>query len=82
LFGLFNGTLIIAIIILLLNLSPLESVIRKGTSNSRIITTIRVITERIETDYPEIKKLQKPVQEKMKKVEEEIDERFKDALID
>ena len=82
LFGLFNGALIIAIIILLLNLSPLESAIRKGTSNSRIITTIRLITERIETDYPEIKKLQKPVQEKMKKVEEEIDEKFKDALID
>ena len=82
LFGLFNGALIIAIIILLLNISPLESTIRKGTSSSRIITTIRAITDKIETDYPQMKKLQKPLQEKMKKVEEEIDEKFKDAMID
>ena len=82
LFGLFNGALIIAIIILLLNISPLESTIRKGTSSSRIITTIRAITDKIETDYPHIQKLQKPLQEKMKKVEEEIDEKFKDAIID
>ncbi len=82
LFGLFNGALIIAIIILLVNLSPLESTIHKGTSDSRIIATIRTITERIETDYPKIKELQKPVQEKMKKVEEEIDKKFKDAMID
>ena len=81
-FGLFNGVLIIAIIILLLNISPLDSTIRKSTSNSRIITSIRVITDKIETDYSQMKKLKKPIHEKMKKVEEEIDERFKDALID
>lgn len=81
-FGLFNGALIIAIVILLLNISPLDSTIRKSTSNSRIITSIRVIIDKIETDYSQMKKLKKPIQEKMKKVGEEIDDKFKDALID
>ncbi|MCK4654938.1 MAG: CvpA family protein [Candidatus Cloacimonetes bacterium] len=88
LFGLFCGTLIIAIILIVLNISPFEKSIREFTSDSKIVTTVRTITDKLESRYPEIKDIKKPFQEQMNKVEksiaektEDVEEKFKDKLI-
>jgi len=67
LFGVFNGTLIIAIIFLLLNLLPFEEQIRDFTSSSEIAVNIRNVTDKIELKYPGLK-------EKMQNVGKNIDE--------
>ena len=67
LFGIFNGTLIIAIIFLLLNLLPFEEQIRDFTSSSEIAVNIRNVTDKIELKYPGLK-------EKMQNVGKNIDE--------
>ena len=55
LFGIFNGALIIAIILLLLNLLPFEKQIRDFTSSSKIATNIRNVTDKVESKYPGLK---------------------------
>ncbi len=89
LFGLFNGTLIIAIILIILNISPFERDVRKFTSNSRIATTVRIITDKLEARYPKIKDITKPFQEQMNKIEKgienkakEVEEKFRDKIVD
>lgn len=67
LFGVFNGTLIIAIILLLLNLLPFEEHIRDFTSSSKITVNIRKVTDKIELKYPGLK-------EKMQNIGKDIDE--------
>lgn len=54
LFGLFCGILIIAIILIVLNISPFEKSIREFTSDSKIVTTVRIITDKLESRYPNI----------------------------
>ncbi|MDP8204870.1 MAG: CvpA family protein [Candidatus Tenebribacter mawsonii] len=66
-FGVFNGTLIIAIVLLLLNLLPFEKQIRNFTSSSTIADNIRNITDKIELKYPGLK-------EKVQSVGKDIDE--------
>ena len=89
LFGLFNGTLIIAIILIILNISPFEKDVRKFTSNSRIATTVRIITDKLEARYTKIKDITKPFQEQMNKIEKgienkakEVEEKFRDKIVD
>ncbi|MDA3813398.1 MAG: CvpA family protein [Candidatus Cloacimonetes bacterium] len=67
LFGVFNGALIIAIILLLLNLLPFNEQIRDFTSSSKITENIRKVTDKIELKYPGLK-------EKMQNMEKDIDE--------
>ena len=66
-FGVFNGTLVIAIILLLLNLLPFEDHIRDFTSPSKIVVNIRNVTDKIELKYPGLR-------EKIKSVGKDIDE--------
>ena len=54
-FGIFNGVLIIAILLLLLNLFPLRKHIRDYTSTSIIATNILNVTDKIELEYPGLK---------------------------
>ena len=65
-FGVFNGVLIIAILLLLLNLLPFEEQIRDFTSSSKIAVNIRYVTDKIELKYPGLK-------EKMQNVGKDID---------
>jgi len=66
-FGIFNGSLLIAIILLLLNLLPFEKQIRDFTSTSIIAVNIRNVTDKIELKYPGLK-------EKIQNVGKDIDE--------
>ncbi|MBT3755477.1 MAG: CvpA family protein [Candidatus Cloacimonetes bacterium] len=66
-FGVFNGTMIIAIVLLLLNLLPFEKQIRNFTSSSTIANNIRIATDKIELKYPGLK-------EKIQSVGKDIDE--------
>ena len=66
-FGIFNGSLIIAIILLLLNMLPFEEQIRDYTSSSEIVVNIRKVTDDIEFKYPGLK-------EKMQNAGKTIDE--------
>ncbi len=66
-FGVFNGTMIIAIVLLLLNLLPFEKQIRNFTSSSTIADNIRIATDKIEFKYPGLK-------EKIQSVGKDIDE--------
>ncbi len=66
-FGVFNGALIIAIILLLLNLLPFEEQICDFTSSSKITINIRNVTDKIELKYPGLK-------EKIQNVGKDIDE--------
>lgn len=54
-FGIFNGVLIIAIFLLLLNLFPLRKHIRVYTSDSIITTNILNVTDKIEIKHKGIK---------------------------
>ena len=54
-FGIFNGVLIIAIFLLLLNLFPLKKHIRVYTFDSIIVTNILNITDKIELKHKGIK---------------------------
>ena len=54
-FGVFNGVLIIAIFLLLLNLFPLRKHIRVYTSDSIIATNILNVTDKIELKHKGIK---------------------------
>lgn len=80
LFGVFNGTLLIAIILLLLNLLPFEEQIHDYTSSSIIITNIRNATDKIELEYPEIKKKVQSIGKDIDKKTEEIEKQIKDKI--
>ncbi|MBN2461182.1 MAG: CvpA family protein [Candidatus Cloacimonetes bacterium] len=62
-FSLFCGVLIIAILIILANISPFEKEIREFTSASYIISTIRTTTEKLESRYQKIEEIKKPIKD-------------------
>ncbi len=67
LFGLFNGVLLIALLMIILNISPFEKEIRKITAKSYILNVVRAITDEIEDRYPQIEKIKKPIRKKLDK---------------
>jgi len=79
-FGVFNGTLIIAIILLLLNLLPFEKQIRNFTSTSTITTNIRYLTDKIELKYPGFKEKVQNVGKDLDEKTEEIEKKIKDTI--
>ena len=78
-FGVFNGAMIIAIILLLLNLLPFEKRIRKVTASSVIIVNIQKVTDKIELKYPGLKEkvqsLGKDIDKKSEEIEQFIDDK-------
>ncbi|MBC8383994.1 MAG: CvpA family protein, partial [Candidatus Cloacimonetes bacterium] len=71
-FGLLNGALIIAIILVALELTPLRKYVPKYTKNSVIVKYIRYGTNLIEGNLPELDSIIKPIEDKIQKVDEEI----------
>jgi uncharacterized membrane protein required for colicin V production len=67
LLGLFNGILILAIILMMLNLLPIKDRVKDYTSSSKIVVNIRNITDKIELKYPGLR-------EKINSVGKDIDE--------
>lgn len=80
LFSVFNGTLIIAIILLMLNLLPYEKQIRNFTSSSTITTNIRYLTDKIELKYPGLKEKVQKVGKDIDKKTEEIGTKIKEQI--
>lgn len=79
-FGVLNGTLIIAIMLLLLNLLPFEKQIRDFTSTSTITSNILNLTDKIELKYPGLKKKVQNVGKDIDKKTEEIEKKIKDTI--
>ncbi len=79
-FGVFNGALIIAIILLLLNLLPFEEQIRDYTSSSKIAMNIRNITDKIELKYPGIKEKVHSIEKDINDKTEELEKQIKDKI--
>jgi membrane protein required for colicin V production len=81
-FGILNGLLLIAVLIIISDVLPFKKEIREFTDKSYIVRNLRVITEEIETKYPRIRSYQEPLKEKLeeeldkgkKKVEEQVEE--------
>jgi membrane protein required for colicin V production len=71
-FGLINGMLIIGIILVALDLSPLRKYVPEYTKNSIIVKYIRVGTNLIEGNIPDIESVKKPIEDKMQEVDEKI----------
>lgn len=71
-FGLLNGALILAIILVALDLTPLRKHIPKYTKDSVIIKYIRYGTDLIEGNLPDLDSLKKPLEDKIQKVDEKI----------
>ena len=53
-FGIFNCLLIIAIILFVLELSPLKNSIVKATASSKIIKSTRILIDELQKNYPKI----------------------------
>jgi len=73
-FSLLCGVIIISILIILANLLPFEKEISDFTRDSYIISTIRGVTEKLESRYSQIEKVKKPIKSK---IDETIDEKNK-----
>ncbi len=79
-FGIFNGALIITIILLLLNLLPFEKQIRDFTSPSIIVVNIRSVTDRIELKYPGLKEKMQNAGKKIDKSTEKIEKLINEKM--
>jgi len=87
-FGILNGLLLIAVLIIITDVSPLNRSIRRFTKGSYIVRTVRIITDEIETKYPQVGKLKEPLKKKLKKqiekgkekTEETLDEKIKEKV--
>lgn len=70
LFGILNGLLLIAVLIIVADVLPFKAEIRKFSDQSYIIRNLRTITDQVETKYPRIRSYKEPLKEKL---EEEIE---------
>jgi membrane protein required for colicin V production len=77
-FGIINGLLVIAILIIITDVLPFNREIRKFTDRSFIVKNLRSITDEIETKYPKLKEYKDPLKEKL---EDELD-KGKESLED
>jgi len=85
-FGILNGLLLIAVLIIITDVLPFNKEIREFSSKSYIVSTVRVITDEIETKYPQVGKLKKPLKDKLEeqldkgkdKLDESLEENIKD----
>ncbi|MDO9576534.1 MAG: CvpA family protein [Candidatus Cloacimonadales bacterium] len=71
-FGLLNGALIIAIILVALDLSPWRKHLPEYTNKSVVIKYIRYGTNLIEGNLPELDSIKKPIEDKIQEVDEKI----------
>ncbi|MBC8384910.1 MAG: CvpA family protein [Candidatus Cloacimonetes bacterium] len=62
-FGLLNGVLIIAILLVILDLSPLGKIINENTQNSKVITYTRVLTSKLQTNFPKVEEEKEKLEE-------------------
>ena len=75
-FGFLNGVLIIALILLLLNLSPLQKSVREFTRDSIIVNNINHFLYKLNKKTPNLKSIKKPIDDSIK----EVDRKIKDAV--
>jgi membrane protein required for colicin V production len=71
-FGFINGALIIAVILIALDLTPLRKNIAEFTKDSIIVKYIRYGTNLVEDSIPELDDLKKPIENKIQEVDDKI----------
>ncbi|OQX71911.1 MAG: hypothetical protein B6D62_00950, partial [Candidatus Cloacimonas sp. 4484_275] len=67
LFGVLNCLLVIAIVLFILELSPLKNSIVKTTSSSYIVKSTRILVNELERNYPKIEREKDKIQQMMDK---------------
>jgi membrane protein required for colicin V production len=73
-FGLLNGLLIISIILIVIDLSPLKDSVRKATRDTFSIQFIRKFTYEIDKKLPEAKEIRLPLEKSMEDIKEKVNE--------
>ncbi len=71
-FGLASGAFIIALLLIFIDVTPMKGFIRKETSNSRIVSYVRLMTREILDLFPEVEeqkvRLKKQIESRKKSV--------------
>ncbi|MCF7793704.1 MAG: CvpA family protein [Candidatus Cloacimonetes bacterium] len=75
-FGFLNGVLIIAIVLILLDITPMRKSIRKFTNDSVAVQYIRKFTLIVDKNFPEANKFKVPIE----KTIEDLDQKITDAV--
>jgi len=88
LFGVINGLLLVAAIIIITDVLPYKEQVRNFTDKSFIVRHMRIVTDEIETKYPQVGKYKEPlieqldkkVEEGKEKLEEKVEEKVEEVL--
>jgi len=64
-FGLFNGVLILTILVIVINLSPFATEFDEFSQQSIVLTNVKLLAEKAGTEFPVINELGEPIKEKM-----------------
>ncbi len=75
-FGFLNGVLIIAIILILLDISPIRKTVRNATRDSVAVQYIRKFTHIVDSNFPDTEKLKIPIEKSM----EDLDKKFTETI--
>lgn len=73
-FGLLNGVLIIAIILVLLDITPLRKSVRQFTNDSISVQYIRKFTLIVDRNFPEVKEFQVPIEKTIEDFDQKLSE--------
>ena len=72
LFGILNGILILAILLIILDISPISKIVAKGTENSKISSFVRIFTGKAYKKIPKLEEGKDKLEEIIEKVTEKI----------
>lgn len=72
LFGILNGILILAILLIILDISPISKIVAQGTENSKISSFVRIFTGKAYKKIPKLEEGKDKLEEIIKKVTEKI----------
>ncbi|HPR16794.1 MAG TPA: CvpA family protein [Candidatus Cloacimonadota bacterium] len=77
-FGLLNGVLIIALILIVFDISPAKKTVRIMTQDSVAVQYIRKFTLVVDKNFPEVKQIKIPVEEAIKNINQKVNETIED----
>lgn len=71
-FGFLNGVLIVAIILILLDITPMRKTIREFTKDSFAVQYIRHYTSILDKNFPETDEIKLPIEKSIKDIDQKI----------
>lgn len=71
-FGILNGILILAILLIILDISPISKIVAQGTENSKISSFVRIFTGKAYEKIPQLEEGKDKLEEIIEKVTEKI----------